>query len=275
MKLIVFSKLFRERTVPELIALAHEHGFEGYDLCVRPEYPINPDNAHEALGAAVAAMKQEGLSIPMVTGNFDLLRPDHPTAVPILSAMDRAGVRLIKLGYFRIDPLDLDYWAYVDEIRKALEGWQQLATQYNVKVCYHTHSGEFMGLNCAALMHMIDGFDPRHIGAYIDPAHLSVNGEAFPIGLAMVKRYLSIVSAKDVLPVREERDGHGSMRRAWVRAGDGIVDWTTVFSTLKRVGYDGPVTIHCEFEAPPEQWMDTFAREIAFFKGQRDKAAAD
>jgi len=274
MQLIVFSKMFRDKSVPELIELAHENGFEGYDLCVRPGYPVNPDNAHEELVAVVAAMKQEGLSIPMVTGNFDLLMPDHPTAEPILSAMDQANVRLIKLGYFRINPREQDYWRLIDEIRQALNGWQKLGEKYNVKICYHTHSGDFMGLNCAALMHMIEGFDPRYIGAYIDPGHMAVNGEPFALGVAMVKEYLSIVSVKDVLTVREAKDGHGAAQRKWVLAGEGMVDWSDVFSELRWVGFDGPVSIHCEFEVPPEQWLDAFAREVAFFKEQRDKMMA-
>jgi len=179
MQLVVFSKMFRDKSVPELIELAHAHGFEGYDLCVRPGYPVNPENAHKELVAAVRAMKREGLSIPMVTGNFDLLTPDHPTAEPILSAMDQADVRLIKLGYFEIDPHEQDYWQLVGQIRAALEGWQDLGRKYGVRVCYHTHSGNLMGLNCAALMHLLEGFDPRYIGAYVDPGHMVVNGEGF------------------------------------------------------------------------------------------------
>ena len=273
MKLIVFSKLFKDRGVAELIALAHEHDFEGYDLAVRPGYPVNPDNAHEELVATVQAMKQEGLSIPMVTGNFDLLMPDHPTAEPILAAMDLADVRLIKLGYYKFEPTTENYWQRVDEIRKGLEGWQELGRKYGVKICYHTHAGSLLGLNCAALMHLINGFDPQYIGAYIDPAHMAIDGEPVQVGLAMVKNYLSIVSLKDVMLSREEKDGHGTKRVKWVPAGLGLVDWTNVFSELRRVCFDGPASIHCEFQVPEDEFGDTFAREVPFFKQQLENAA--
>lgn len=271
MQLIVFSKLFKEKSVTELIELAHKHDFEGYDLAVRPGYPVNPDNAHKELVATVKAMKQEGLSIPMVTGNFDLLMPDHPTAEPILAAMDQADVRLIKLGYFKFDPKTQDYWQRVDEIRKGFEGWQELGRKHNVKICYHTHAGALMGLNCAALMHLISGFDPQCIGAYIDPAHMAIDGEPVPVGVAMTQKYLSIVSLKDVMLSRKEKDGHGSTKVDWVPAGEGLVDWTGVFSELKRVGFDGPASIHCEFQVPEAEFSDTFAREIPFFRQQVDK----
>jgi len=271
-RLVVFSKMLKDLDVSGLISLAHEHGFDGYDLCVRPGHPVNPDNVSMALVEAVRAMRGEGLEVPMLTGNFDLVTPDHPAAELILAAMDRADVRLLKLGYFHIDPHQQDYWTLVDEIRAAFEGWQRLAARYQVKVCYHTHSGAFMGLNCAALMHLLQGLDPRYVGAYTDPGHMTVNGEDFPLGLAMVKRYLSAVAVKDVLLVREEADGHGKAARHFVPAGQGMVDWTVVFAELARVGFTGPLSIHCEFEVPRESFMPTFAREIDFFRRQRDRA---
>lgn len=266
MKLIIFSKSFKDRSVEELIKNALDLGVEGYDLCVRPGYPINPDNAAEKLPETVSLLNREGLSIPMITGNVDLLTPDHPTAEPILAAMDKAGTRLLKLGYFLFDPQKQEYWPEVDKIRKAFEGWQKLAQRYNVKVCYHTHCNRCMGLNCSALMHLLKGFDPRYLGAYIDPTHLVIEGEEFAFGLAMVKDYLSIVALKDVLLVREEIAGHGKKVLQVVTAGNGMVDWTAVFSELKRINYAGPLSIHCEFHVSDAEFAVVVRREVAFFK---------
>jgi sugar phosphate isomerase/epimerase len=95
---------------------------------------------------------------------------------------------------------------------------------------------------------------------------MAVEGEEFAVGVAMVLRYLSIVSIKDVLLTRAEKDGHGAKAVKWVPAGQGVVDWSVVFPELKRVGYAGPLSIHCEFEVEPAQFADTFAREVRFFK---------
>lgn len=271
MKLIVFSKGFRERSIDELVEIALEYGFDGYDLCVRPEYPVNPDNAAEKLGEAAEKMRAAGLDIPMVTGNFDLLAADHPTAEPILAAMAQAGIGLIKLGYFSFDPLTQDYWQEVDRIRRIFEGWQELGRKHNVKVCYHTHSGAMMGRNCASLAHLIRGFDPRYIGAYVDTGHLVAEGEEFCAGVAMVKEHLSIVSVKDVLIDRNQVNGHGSIRLSWLPAAKGMVNWTAVFDELARIRFDGPLSIHCEFEVPQEKFMDTVKNEVRFFKAQRER----
>ncbi|MBN1671295.1 MAG: sugar phosphate isomerase/epimerase [Kiritimatiellae bacterium] len=276
MKLIVFSKSFKQDGITELMARAHDWGFDGYDLAVRPGYVVNPDNAAEQLPNLVAAFRKEGLSVPMVTGNFDLLEPTHPTAAPILSAMDKADVRLIKLGYFKFKPADQpDYWAEVDRIRRIFEAWQETSRRYNVKICYHTHSHYCMGLNCAALMHLLQGFDPGCLGAYIDAGHMAVEGEAFDVGLAMVKAYLSIVAVKDVMQLREENGDQGLAKRVWTEAGKGFVDWDLVFAELARVGFAGPVSIHAEYKMPtPEAFLESAKREVAYFRAKRDKALA-
>ena len=205
MKLIVFSKMLQEKSVAELIELAQRHGYDGYDLAVRPGHPVNPDNAAAALPQAQAQMEQAGLQIGMVTGNFDLLTADHPLAEPLLAAMDSANVRLLKLGYFKFEPQTMDYWEQVDNVRRAFAAWEKLASIYNVKICYHTHSHYCMGLNAAALMHLLRDFDPAYLGAYLDPGHFAVDGEPFDFGLAMARQHLSILSVKDVLIERVAR----------------------------------------------------------------------
>ncbi len=270
MKLIVFSKMLQEKSVAELIELAQKHGYDGYDLAVRPGHPVNPDNAATALPQAQTQMEQAGLQIGMVTGNFDLLTADHPLAEPLLAAMDSANVRLLKLGYFRFEPQTMDYWEQVDNVRRAFSAWEKLASIYNVKICYHTHSHYCMGLNAAALMHLLRDFDPAYLGAYLDPGHFAVDGEPFDFGLAMAREHLSILSVKDVLVERVEKNGHGAAKALWVAAGEGIVDWTAVFGELRRIEYDGFLSIHCEYDIDDEEdWFDTFVREVAFFRRMR------
>ena len=63
MQLVVFSKMLKDLDVSGLIRLAHEHGFDGYDLCVRPGHPVNPDNVSTALVEAVRAMAEKDLSV--------------------------------------------------------------------------------------------------------------------------------------------------------------------------------------------------------------------
>jgi sugar phosphate isomerase/epimerase len=271
MEIIVFSKKLASQSIPQLIETAHQYDFDGYDLCIRPGHPVNPDNVDKTLAPTASAMRQAGLCIPLVTSDITLTNPNDPTAEPILAAMDAADIRLIKLGYTFFDPLQQEYWSEVDRIRRDNEKWQTLARQYNVKVCYHTHNERVMGINGAALCHLINGFDPQHIGAYLDPTHLVLEGEEFAFAVAMVQRYLSAVAGKDVIKFRVEKNGHGSYRYKCVPAGEGFVDWTAVFSDLKRVGYDGPLSVHCEWDLEDgNSFFDVLRREVQFFKRQCD-----
>ena len=270
MQLILFSKIFRDREVDELVDLALEWGLEGYDLCVRPDYPINPDNIAAELPGAVRQFAYNGLAVPLVTGHADLLLPDHAMAESFIAAVDEADVRLVKLGYFKLDPQQ-DYWAEVGRVRQAFEGWARLGEKYNVKICYHTHSNRCMGLNASMLMHLLKDLDPRYIGAYVDPGHLVAEGEEFAVALAVVRRYLSLVSVKDVMLSRQDREGHGTLARQWVQVGQGMVDWTTVFADLAREGFDGPMSIHCEFHVAEDRFMAAVGEEIAFYKKMRDR----
>jgi sugar phosphate isomerase/epimerase len=266
MKLIVFTKLFKEKSIQELVSLANETGLDGFDLCLRKGYAVSPENARTQLKEMVRVLEKEDLSIPMATGEGHLLLPDAPEVEPLLAALDSANVRLLNLGYFRFNPHTMDYWKEVDRIRSAFEGWQMLSRRYHVKICYHTHSHLCMGVNCAALMHLLRGFDPACIGAYIDPGHMAVEGEDFSFGTSMVREYLSIVAVKDVLRTRREWHTHGASRVKFVPAGQGMLDWTAIFAELRRINFQGPISVHCEFHVPQEEFERQAMQEVRFFR---------
>ena len=271
-EIIVFTKLFKDKSLADLISIGQDYGLDGYDLCVRPGYLVSPDNVLETLVPAVKSLSQAGLAVPMVTGSLDLIDPGHPMVEPMLRAMDQADIRLLKLGYFPFDPLTQAYWPEVSRARRALARWEEVGKIYQVKICYHTHARGFLGLNCAALMHLIDGLNPRYIGAFIDPVHLVLEGEEFPVGAAMVQPYLSIVSVKDVMLRKIVSGGHSAVDFEVVPCGTGMVDFDSVFSTLGRIGFQGPLTVHCEFENAGEAEFSVLARnEVGFARLNRQK----
>jgi len=266
MKAVLFSKLFNDRNARQLVELAHEVGAEGYDLCIRPGHPVTPDNVEQALPEVVGVLRDSGLDVPMATLGFDMVSPTDPSAGPTMAALARAEVPLVKLGCFPFRPGEHDYLEQVERVRGVLSEWRDLAREHGVRVCYHTHSGRFFGCNCAALAHMLAGFEPRWLGAYVDPGHMFIYGEDFGVGLAMIRDYLCAVAVKDVLLTRREGDGHGGVEVTWPPAGEGMIDWTAGFDALKAVGFDGPVSIHCQFATPGDYSLDVVKREVAFFR---------
>jgi sugar phosphate isomerase/epimerase len=270
MKLILFSKMLKDRSIDELGDLAVALGIDGYDLAVRPGHPVNPDNVSQALPRATATLRERGLDIPLITANTDLVDPAAAGVDTLLAAMAEAGVPRVKLGYYKID-LAADYWACVDTCREQLAAWGDKATSHGVQVVYHTHSNRCMGLNAGMLAHLLRGLDPRGVGAYLDTGHLTGEGEEFAVALTMQQEHLSAVSLKDFLLTRQEHNGHGRKQRHVVEAGQGMTDFTAAFECLQAMGYTGPASIHCEFEVDEPGFAAAVEREAAFFVALRHR----
>ncbi|MCC6424371.1 MAG: sugar phosphate isomerase/epimerase [Phycisphaerales bacterium] len=281
MKIIAFTKMMRQADADELARIAHATKVEGFDLCVREGYPVNPDNADTELPKMVSRLKSENIPVPMVTGEGVWRDAADPSSTRILSGMAQADVGLYKLGYYYYRPgVDGDYWAFVDRVRRGLKDWSKLAERFGVKVCYHTHCdipglalGQYMGTNCAALMHLLKDLDPARVGAYVGTGNLVVSGEPFDYGIEMVGKYLSIVELQDVYLERIADGDQGMHRRHWTTAGRGAGAWTKVFETLVRHGFHGPLTMHAEFEVPAgESFEKLLERDMAYFSSRRSRA---
>lgn len=268
MQLVLFSKAFKASSLAQMVEIAGRANADGYDLCIRDGHPITPNNVESEFKTWVDGFRNNGLSVPMASTEPLLSNPEDETVRPILGAVAEAGVPNLKIGYFVYKPDDVSYRALLNEARFKLDRWQQLSREFGVRICYHTHCGPCLGMNAAGLEIMLRGFDPACVGAYIDPAHLVVNGEDFDIALAMLKPHLAMVALKDVMLRREEKNGHGQVNPEWVQAGHGMVDWTLVFDRLKRINFDGPCSIHCEFETAPDLFEQLVVAETNFFKGQ-------
>ena len=80
-------------------------------------------------------------------------------------------------------------------------------------------------------------------------------------------KYLSIASIKDVILRRVETGGHSAVDLEVVPCGTGMVDFDSVFATLRRLDYQGPLTLHCEFEhAAAAEFPGLVRHEVEFAK---------
>ncbi len=274
MQFVLFSKHWKELDIEGMVERTLEIGADGVDLAVRPGFVVNPDNVRTELAPAVAKFRAAGLDVPMISTDAGFISPDDPVAESTAAALQEAGVRYGKLGYWRWRDGETPYWEQVAKIRHDLEGFEALGRRYGVTFCYHTHS-DYFGLNAAAMMDLLEGRDPQHMGAYLDTGHLHYCGEPYPMAIDIVGRYLTLVSFKDTSfkRVNDEAEELPEWKRVIVPAGYGVVKWQSVFGGLIKAGYDGVCSCHCEFAASsPEEFLHLQKREVAYLRNQHAQA---
>jgi sugar phosphate isomerase/epimerase len=260
MQFIMFTKHVQEYTIPKLVSALKSADMNGADLCVRPGYPVTPENAEKELPKAAKAFAEEGLSIPLVTTPGEFTEPGDRAAKSLFAACGKAGVGLIKLGYWGYRA-DKDYWAMLDSCRKKLDGFAKLAEKAGVKAVVHTHSGSTMGLNASAAMRLVDGFDPKLIGIFADPGHFAITGEPPAMAFNIIKKYAACFAFKDTVKLPVERDGRTIYWMHTRRLGDGFVDWYQAVKTIFDLKLDKlPISIHCEYEGEPADSVVDLAR---------------
>ncbi|HCU72814.1 MAG: hypothetical protein CL790_03705 [Chloroflexi bacterium] len=247
MQIIRFTKFWGHLNAHELGQHAQTLGYDGLDLAVRDGHAINPKNVVGDLSAAVRGWKDIGIECSMISAGTSLTDPANPETISLFEAAAMAGVPRIKIGYFTYTLGDVfdELWTHS---RRMLAGFEKLSQSTGVQTLYHTHSGRCLGSNCAGLRHLLDGYEPAHIGAYVDLGHLALNGEDVQMGLPMLRDRLSVVGAKDAHHIRDHRpQSRAAFADKFVLLGHGAAEWPEAIALLKSWNFSGPLTIHTEY----------------------------
>jgi sugar phosphate isomerase/epimerase len=263
--LCLFSKHLPDLPATELGRAVAALGFGGVDLTVRPGGHVVPERAAVDLPPFLAAVRGEGLDVPMITTG--LLSAADATARPILETAGRHRVSFFKPGYYR--------YAFVD-VRQELEsaaadlrGLAALAAECGVQLGYHNHAG-YVGGPVWDIARVIEPLDPRWVGYYFDVRHAVVEGGdgGWRAALNLVAPRVKMVAVKDFF---WEKGPDGWAQRN-CPLGQGMVDWKEFFSALARGGFHGPVSLHLEYDIPGqarvkrENTLAAAARDLAFLK---------
>jgi L-ribulose-5-phosphate 3-epimerase len=269
----LFSKHLPDLPAGELGRAVAALGFGGVDLTVRPGGHVVPERAALALPPFLAAVREQGLEVPMITTG--LLSSAEPTARPILETAGRHRVSFFKPGYYR--------YAFVDvrgELESAasdLRGLAALAAECGVQLGYHNHAG-YLGGPVWDVARVIEGLDPRWVGYYFDVRHAVVEGGdgGWRAALNLVAPRVKMVAVKDFFWEK----GPQGWRQRNCPLGEGMVDWPAFFAALARGGFHGPVSLHLEYDIPGEArakreaTLAAAARDLAFLRAGLARAYA-
>jgi sugar phosphate isomerase/epimerase len=247
-------------------------GFGGVDLTVRPGGHVQPERAPEDLPKAVAAIRAEGLSAPMIT--TALTSAHDPTAKPILSTAGKLSIPFFKPGYYKYSFADVR-----GELQKAMDDFRSLAElskQSGVQCGFHNHEG-YVGAQLWDVAQTIDQLDPKWVGYYFDIRHAVAEGggAGWKIALNLIAPRIKMIAVKDSY---WEKSSKG-WRQVNCPLGQGMVDWKAYFKALRQVNFQGPISLHLEYEIPgatkaaqEENTLAAAQRDFEFLKGQLREA---
>lgn len=262
MKFVMFSKHLQELSIVDAARRAQKIGFAGLDLTVREGGHITPENAKTELPAAKKALDDMGLDIPMLTTNISSV--DSPHARDIMGTAKALGIHDLKLGYWPYKPFGRIH-EQLDDVRRKLDGIEKLAGEIGVRMCIHTHSGNTLSAVEAVVYMMLKDRDPKCVGAYVDPMHMTVEGgnSGWQQGLDLVQDYIALMSVKSAGWFRTDNPetGEASWRAKLVPVHQGTVRWREFLACMKHVGFDGTVTFHSEYQGGGS-WKDLSLEEL-------------
>lgn len=260
MPLVMFSKMLQEFSVAEAARRIKELGFDGVDLTVRPKGHVEPENVGLALPEALKAIRDQGLSVPMITTG--ITSADDPAAEPTMAAAVHEDIRYLKLGYWRAPRGGLV--EAIEQTRRDLDGLSKLAEKYHVTLGVHNHSGAgYVNCQPAVIWMLLKDRDPSRIAAYFDPGHAAVEGGdgGGRQGLELLGPSIRMVAVKDFGWKSEP----GKLKAKWnsqlVPLREGLVPWPEVFATLKALKFDGPISLHSEYQGS-HSWRDLTTPEL-------------
>lgn len=249
-------------------------GIAGPDLTVRGGGLVPPERVVEELPKAATAFRDKGMSIPMLSTNLTSAR--DPAARPILSTMDKLGIRYFKVGYYHYH--DLAKWeAELESQRKDLAGLLELSHQFHAHAGFHNHAGAGIGGAVWDAWEFLRPLNPADVGFYFDPSHASIEGakHTWKLNLQRISPRLTMVALKDY--VWEKTSGGWQTR--WCPLGDGMVNWPEFFKLLAQIPFPGPVSVHIEYDPGGKTRLERIdnslaaaERDISFVRRHLDQA---
>ena len=266
--LCLFSKPLAGTDWRQLALTARRVGFGGIDLTVRPGGHVRPEQAAEDLPRAVAAIREQGLEVPMIT--TALTSAADPTAGPILSTAARLSIPFFKPGYYVYKMADVR--RELEEAGAQFRGLVELGKKCGIQAGYHNHE-EYIGAPVWDMASVIEPLDPKWAGFYFDPRHAVAEGGVggWKIATQLVISRLKMVAVKDF---RWEKTANRWVDRN-CPLGEGMVDWKYFFDALAASSFQGPISLHLEYEvagdsaaAREENTLAALERDLGFLKAR-------
>lgn len=274
MELMVFSKHLAGLPLGEVARRLKSMDIGAIDLTLREGGHVEPSRVEEELRRVVEELALENVRIGQITTGITDIASAH--AASTLEAAAKAGVRFWKLGYFGYKEFGSLRVAR-HEARAKVRDLAQASRDLRLCGGFHNHSHRFIGACVHDIDFILEGTDPSAMGLYFDPAHATIEGgsSGWEMGLDLLRERVVMLAVKDFAWL--EGGGYAGARRfgvQWCPLESGNVAWPQVLERLHRIGYDGPISLHSEYQGASsfrdlstEEVLEQTARDAEVFRG--------
>ncbi|MEU6578052.1 sugar phosphate isomerase/epimerase family protein [Streptomyces sp. NPDC046805] len=216
--------------VPEVLALATAHGYDGVELRAHPEEPVHPDLGPAERADVAAAFEAAGVEVLGLAGYARVAAPgdDEPVLDEIRRLLTLA--RDLHAPFVRVFP-----GAATDQpgpeadavAARRLGTAAEHAADLGVRILLETHDSHRTG---ADAIRVLGPVGHRHVGALWDVMHTWLGGEEPRETYAALSPYLGYVQVKDIAAADDT---------APLPLGAGVLPLTACLEVLAGQGWNG------------------------------------
>jgi len=244
----MFSKMVKDCDWEAAANHALRLGFDGMDLTCRSEGHVLPENVKTDLPKAVEFFKSKGLEIGMISTG--ITTGEEPYTEDILNTAGKCGIKFVKMGYWWLGDKFGNAEKRLADAKRGAAKVAELAKAAGVCAIIHIHSGNCVNAIPTFIREILQDLDKNHIGAYIDPGHMAVEGGygGWSIGMDILAPYTKLIAIKSFKWFSKQQDNYVEWYNRLVPLSEGIAPWPKVLERLKSIGYDGYISVHSEYQ---------------------------
>lgn len=256
--LCVYSGNLSKIPYSDLAEIVKQMGYDGVDLTVMKGGHVDPSLYMVHLDRAFQTFHDAALELPMVTTSFT--SASQPFAYQIFYVSALFGAKFCRLGTW--PPFSgSDLAARAGTLRNVLTQFAATGSQCKITPLLANHAGSFPGRSIPETEALVSGIVPGAFGYCFDPAQAVIEGnsaDAWESALQAALPRLGAVALSDV-----------TLEKTTARPcalGEGVIDWKKFFSVLATARFNGPVSLHLDYETRND--VNSMTKDLAFARAK-------
>jgi len=278
MQFLMFSKFMMKMSIEQMADTAAEIGFDGINLLIREVGSITLENATKKLPEAVQAFSKVGQPVKMIT--TDMTDAQDPHMQSIVASMAENNVPMMRLGYWKYDE-SLGYHKCMEDAKRDMEKIEKLFRRYKVCAVLQMHGVQYESIkkrhillceNAQTARQIVEECDPRYVSIWSDPGNMYWNTgtENWGIHYDVIGKYLAVLGTFNLSWTFDEKDKKSV--KIMVSIEEGIIDYSNIFSILKKRGFDKTIVAHTEYKFSEEEVIKIAKKDIRFLRKTWEEA---